>query len=106
MSAPSKTFIPVSGKTSDIAFLAALLRTRKIPFSQAAAFAHAPILKIPSEQAVTLDAILLEIHDLHPVSIISAEELSEAQNMFWVMVAAAAGILAIAWIRYFIRRLH
>jgi hypothetical protein len=100
----SKTHLAVSGKARDVGFLAGILRTQKIPFRQALTFGRKPVLKIPIAYAAPLHPILEECRAQHPIDFVSAEELTRAQDVFWFMVLVAAGILAIAWGRYIIRK--
>jgi hypothetical protein len=104
MSDSSKTYVAVSGKPEDIGFLAGVLRAQKIPFRQALTYGRAPVLKIPAAYTAPLQAILDNHRAQHPTYFVSAAELKKAQDIFWIMLLTAAGILSIAWGRYFIRR--
>jgi len=100
----SKTHVAVSGKMRDIGFFAGILRAQKIPFHQALTFGRKPVLQIPIAHAAAVQTIIKDQCAQYPIQVVETHELKKAQDIFWVMVVAAIGILSIAWGRYFIRK--
>lgn len=98
--------ISISGRTKDVSFFAGALRGLKIPYGQALAFGHTPILQIPQRHADQVHALIAEHKAAHPIYVVGPDELRRARDMFVVMVVAVVGILAITWISYLVHRFH